>query len=39
MIDRPTEDSEEEYPHVRNMRLKRKNAEQYSDYDESGDED
>ena len=32
MIDRPTEDSEEEYAHVRNRRLKQKNAEQSSDY-------
>ena len=32
MRERPTEDSEEEYAHVRNKRIKRKNREQSNDY-------
>lgn len=39
MIDRPTEDMEEEYPHVRNKRLKQKNAEQSNVYETASEED
>ena len=39
MIKRPTEDSEEEYPNVRNDRLKRKNKEQSNVYEPDLEED
>ena len=39
MIERPTEDMEEEYEHVRNKRLRQKNAEQYNDSDDFDYED
>ena len=39
MIDRPTEDMEEEYPNVRNKRLKQKNAEQSDVYEATSEDD
>jgi hypothetical protein len=39
MIERPTEDSEEEYEHLRNKRLKRKKGKQYNDSDDEDEEE
>ena len=39
MIERPTEDSEEEYEHLRNKRKKRKKGKQHSDFNKYGEEE
>jgi len=39
MIERPTEDSEKEYEHVRNKRLERKKRKQHSDLDDEDEEE